>query len=183
MLQVGIPTRVSFQSTLPARGATIYRVYGHGPENISIHAPRTGSDKRQRCAAMQRIKFQSTLPARGATLALDIDKDVDFDFNPRSPHGERLVTAAQLNQLSAFQSTLPARGATFLLRKKVCKKSHFNPRSPHGERPVDIFDGVCQLVFQSTLPARGATWRCPKCREHRSISIHAPRTGSDILCP
>ena len=55
-----------FQSTLPARGAT--RSYkGFSPdERISIHAPRTGSDAR-------------LIPCTPAT----------WNFNPRSPHGER----------------------------------------------------------------------------------------------
>ena len=34
---------------------------------ISIHAPRTGSDDAARCADGRVCKFQSTLPARGAT--------------------------------------------------------------------------------------------------------------------
>mgnify|MGYP000760191180 CR=1 FL=1 len=56
-----------------------------------------------------------------------------------------------------FQSTLPARGATEL------------------QRFVEPL-----LQFQSTLPARGATGRphLPLCVA--AISIHAPRTGSDL---
>ena len=56
-----------------------------------------------------------------------------------------------------FQSTLPARGAT----------QGFKSRRAHAR-------------FQSTLPARGATvWR--RLLVHRcGISIHAPRTGSDL---
>ena len=34
------------------------------------------------------------------------------DFNPRSPHGERLATDEERAATEAFQSTLPARGAT-----------------------------------------------------------------------
>ncbi len=78
-----------FQSTLPARGATnIYdiickdfQISIHAPRTgsdpnlrwwksaykISIHAPRTGSDHAP-CASFCHIEpFQSTLPARGAT--------------------------------------------------------------------------------------------------------------------
>ena len=55
-----------FQSTLPARGATI-RVAALSPFiGISIHAPRTGSDTRSMCG--------------WSCLS---------NFNPRSPHGER----------------------------------------------------------------------------------------------
>ncbi len=63
--------RRSFQSTLPVRGATSYRLFFYAKiQVISIHAPRAGSDgalgKR---LAEQRI-FQSTLPVRGATQSL-----------------------------------------------------------------------------------------------------------------
>ena len=46
------------------------------------------------------------------------------DFNPRSPHGERLQVSEILFLIGGFQSTLPARGATkrFLLRQSRTKK-------------------------------------------------------------
>ena len=56
-----------FQSTLPARGATLFQYY-------------------QRYL----FQFQSTLPARGATWYLKLTDGREADFNPRSPHGERL---------------------------------------------------------------------------------------------
>ena len=56
----------------------------------------------------------------------------------------------------------------------------FNPRSPHGERPWEPPGVRPGDLFQSTLPARGATRRArPAERRNKSISIHAPRTGSD----
>ena len=67
-------------------GSTINR---QTPEVISIHAPRTGSD-RGRAWLVARAK----------------------NFNPRSPHGERLRSAFMVVSLVIFQSTLPARGAT-----------------------------------------------------------------------
>ena len=57
-----------------------------------------------------------------------------------------------------FQSTLPARGATQHIADYEDKHGDFNPRSPHGERPTAE----------------------PHQRHHRAISIHAPRTGSDV---
>ena len=80
---------------------------------ISIHAPRTGSDQ-----------------------ADGIPAPVVGDFNPRSPHGERLRIVHDDNGIQ-----------------------HFNPRSPHGER-------------QAPLTQQ---------KKSKVISIHAPRTGSDIL--
>ena len=63
------------------------RLAGH--RDISIHAPRMGSDR--------------TFLFTGRTA---------LNFNPRSPHGERLRAAGLNPILSAFQSTLPAWGAT-----------------------------------------------------------------------
>ena len=56
---------------------------------ISIHAPRAGSDSWMYLAFATYRRFQSTLPVRGATkllMMIDIKKS---DFNPRSPCGER----------------------------------------------------------------------------------------------
>ena len=169
---------------------------------ISIHAPRTGSDFDLYLRSKGKAKFQSTLPARGATLPRRappfppafqstlpargatqmrgrIVRGIS-DFNPRSPHGERLIArilcrarrkfqstlpargATKQPRATAqpvqFQSTLPARGATRQGRHDTTSSRHFNPRSPHGERPR----------------AGGRT------RRRKGISIHAPRTGSDV---
>ena len=91
-MDIFVSTMLIFQSTLPARGAT-GRPLGqlgeknyfnprspHGErlyqfanivdaDNISIHAPRTGSDFHERLTIKGCIRFQSTLPARGATAA------------------------------------------------------------------------------------------------------------------
>ena len=56
-----------FQSTHPARGATIGASPGAGGPCISIHAPREGCDIFLHCMAFWVAKFQSTHPARGAT--------------------------------------------------------------------------------------------------------------------
>ena len=42
------------------------------------------------CVSAQAI-FQSTLPARGATLSALMFARNARHFNPRSPHGERLI--------------------------------------------------------------------------------------------
>ncbi len=145
-----------FQSTLPARGATRALNVGLAVGSISIHAPRTGSDRCRRRT--------TPLPQY---------------FNPRSPHGERRSWASPPPPSTRFQSTLPARGAT---RRSVqlggqlphfnprsphgerqdgrtpgMEANNFNPRSPHGERPPAGDERGGGMAFQSTLPARGAT--------------------------
>ena len=169
-----------FQSTLPARGAT--RWFGRSPktQDISIHAPRTGSDAAgeaffrhlqisihaprtgsdqpatEPCASAN--IFQSTLPARGATRP-----------QPADAHGSR------------FQSTLPARGATGPPGRTTALRSDFNPRSPHGER---------QPKPPPLRGLRNFNPRSPHGERHSiidyqsagfTISIHAPRTGSDVV--
>ena len=104
---------------------------------ISIHAPRTGSDHLTIQLFQRGGGFQSTLPARGAT-----------PLRTNDPHRE-----------SPFQSTLPARGATIVTGTHTGHARHFNPRSPHGERHFCSSNAVAAVIFQSTLPARGATTR------------------------
>ena len=172
---------VQFQSTLPARGATAGAT---SPDNT------TG-------------RFQSTLPARGATASSSSSAAMASHFNPRSPHGERRRRFVFPLSGRVFQSTLPARGATnqkqrqnsaiaisihaprtgsdpLGARRHGRRPYDFNPRSPHGERQPEPAQLNPETEFQSTLPARGATRERPKTATKKEISIHAPRTGSDV---
>ena len=147
---------------------------------ISIHAPRTGSD-------LSRNAFWICAK----------------NFNPRSPHGERQTGSENHLRDTTFQSTLPARGATganvgnmrtskkfqsTLPARGATRSSgsprhsarNFNPRSPHGERPE--YDALTdeQRSISIHAPRTGSDDR--HCRPRRPacpISIHAPRTGSD----
>ena len=148
-------------------------------QEISIHAPRTGSDFRDGEVLSAEQLFQSTLPARGATAIcwtslwgwifqstlpargatiLRLRQHLRHRISIHAPRtGSDVFVLSQLRRLRIFQSTLPARGAT-------CRKTR----------------NALPAAFQSTLPARGATpcvhgW----CRRY-DISIHAPRTGSDL---
>ena len=56
-----------FQSTPPARGATLRTVPSCGLPCISIHAPREGGDRGRCSRSGATTGFQSTPPARGAT--------------------------------------------------------------------------------------------------------------------
>ena len=104
---------LQFQSTLPARGATLERVHQVVHDVISIHAPREGSD---RYIASQFNGFFSIsihAPREGSDLIPPPVRKQQKDFNPRSPRGERLVYEAAQLCAHLFQSTLPARGATY----------------------------------------------------------------------
>ena len=53
--------------------------------NISIHAPREGSDLHRTIHPGIDSRFQSTLPVRGATKATLEAMLPEQNFNPRSP--------------------------------------------------------------------------------------------------
>ena len=175
-----LPARTSFQSTLPARGATENLIVeGHG-RLISIHAPRTGSD------LMLSGYFYS-----------------HYNFNPRSPHGERLADSHSRMRRMIFQSTLPARGATRGGGDDVGRVAAISIHAPRtgSDAVADALEAMSEgisihaprtgsdtrtawrtpprFLFQSTLPARGATTGLSITGSTETISIHAPRTGSD----
>ena len=152
------------------------------------------------------VSFQSTLPARGATVANHIFLRFLQNFNPRSPHGERLPNLRWWK--SAYKISIhaprtgsdesrhsrqrhkapisihaPRTGSDTDKRRLDGHEEHFNPRSPHGERhTVPPFRRFIS-IFQSTLPARGATKKNHDSSRTTLISIHAPRTGSDVRQP
>ena len=79
--------------------------------NISIHAPRTGSDGIVASYRALGFEFQSTLPARGATDQHEI-----------------------LHRLRLISIHAPRTGSDWMDNDYDQHPEHFNPRSPHGER-------------------------------------------------
>ena len=99
-------------------------------------------------------------------------------FNPRSPHGERQMQneAIKATVISIHAPRMGSDEASPYIGSSVL---YFNPRSPHGERPKMSRGEILIMTFQSTLPAWGATLYQYLRRHLDSISIHAPRMGSD----
>ena len=124
---------------------------------ISIHAPRAGSDFYRRLVLVAGNIFQSTLPVRGATWMGNEDC-----------------------YAKAFQSTLPVRGATGRFDSDDKGSQHFNPRSPCGERPISPKSSTAIMTHFNPRSPCGER-RLPNRRINYStkISIHAPRAGSD----
>ena len=144
-----------FQSTLPVRGATQGTTDADGEPEISIHAPRAGSDATCSPPTHSLTHFNPRSPCGERRFASAVRCRVPH-FNPRSPCGERRVLRFSANPPLAFQSTLPVRGATvasWFIKFTVGISIHapragsdsrrrgrspvhrdFNPRSPCGER-------------------------------------------------
>ena len=167
-----------FQSTLPVRGATRVLFWRQRNGDISIHAPRAGSD--QRAENVDHVRVISIHAPRAGSDRVIIPVDgPGGDFNPRSPCGERPgvywvihgnipfqstlpVRGATTYQpalilRTTFQSTLPVRGATLGNDLDYSLRAYFNPRSPCGERQYPSGSRLTFNQFQSTLPVRGAT--------------------------
>ena len=172
----------SFQISIhaPREGSDTRKHPAGKIQTISIHAPREGSDYNGVKQLPQTMLFLSTLPARGATRTQTVTPPA----------------------ASKFLSTLPARGATDLDAVAEDFRHDFYPRSPRGERRhlrlyrgrpagflstlpargatrTAVYNTTAEL-FLSTLPARGATTRNPEKVRAAYISIHAPREGSDV---
>ena len=121
--------QLEFQSTLPVWGATHHDELVQTAVQISIHAPRVGSDGFLLPGSIPQLHFNPRSPCgeRRAARAGGVQQK---HFNPRSPCGERPRTAADLPLTAAFQSTLPVWGATdgSLPRRAIKKISIHAPR-------------------------------------------------------
>ena len=148
---------ITFLSTLSLRRATYPGRHPNAGGIISIHALLAESDPH---CYKQTAYF--------------------FYFYPRSPCGERRLTAQAAAGHRKFLSTLSLRRATLNNpRNKIDKKlflstlslrrateywvggygtaNNFYPRSPCGERPYGRINDISRLIFLSTLSLRRAT--------------------------
>ena len=90
----------TFQSTLPAWGATFYATMQRKGGCISIHAPRVGSDRRSETVSAHKRHFNPRSP-RGERPGGSAAKGAERKhFNPRSPRGERpqVIGAAKTSE-------------------------------------------------------------------------------------
>mgnify|MGYP006972855509 CR=1 FL=1 len=148
---------LTFQPTLPARGATSVcvrccvpacnfnprsphgerplhaggRRAGHGDFNPrSPHGERRA--ERLRHHGNQGISTHA--PRTGSDTALSTASRVRLTFQPTLPARGATIKRVETALAKRFQPTLPARGATSAPRQGKRHAPYFNPRSPHGER-------------------------------------------------
>ena len=139
-----------------------------------------GSDNRPPYYALYYIIFQSTLPAGGATVR-PLRQAACTRFQSTLPVGG--ATSFPYCNVGLFRISIhaPRRGSDGISVGSWYLIGDFNPRSPHGERHAGR-DLVCRhYIFQSTLPAWGATSNTIPVMQVSTISIHAPRMGSDHI--
>ena len=172
-----------FQSTLPARGATLFAL--SSTLRCDNFNPRSPHGERP-SSSSQSFRIPS-------------------NFNPRSPHGERRLFvgfAAEDSFISIhaprtgsdaavfpapaspsrFQSTLPARGATQLCSDaggSLCISIHA-PRTG-SDSAGNADDGTAAISIHAPRTGSDCGGSGFLARVEL-ISIHAPRTGSDTAC-
>ena len=149
------------------------------PLTISIHAPRTGSDYRLATHPARR-EISIHAPRTGSDGLQRRKPDGGADFNPRSPHGERLRAYRAAQFVAQISIHAPRTGSDISARTGRGQLINFNPRSPHGERPCrhrPRLDG--QQDFNPRSPHGERQLVCLQFNVSE-ISIHAPRTGSDF---
>ena len=171
---------LEFQSTLPARGATL-SPSGSVISSVDFN-PRSPHGERPAagCCSYRWKYFNPRSPHGERHYVMSQTQFTYFNFNPRSPHGERHYVMSQtqftyfnfnprsphgerrnLLRIACHEHNIsihaPRTGSDGIWSENVPMALNFNPRSPHGERHVGLRHMPHVQAFQSTLPARGAT--------------------------
>ena len=168
---------------------------------ISTLAPLAGSDALRRSRASGASGFQPSLPLRGATrrhraprarrgistLAPLAGSDhtiallgyLFFDFNPRSPCGERPHWMCEACRDQGFQPSLPLRGATEAQVKRRDGEWISTLAPLAGSDIPDVLNHYIDPI--STLaPLAGSDTISSCCTPTECISTLAPLAGSDF---
>ena len=153
-------------------------------ENISIHAPREGSDMRARGTSSSILTFLSTLPARGATInitpAMQAETPISIHAPREGSDGQKPLQPGPADGISIHA---PREGSDRTISGRGFAGVDFYPRSPRGERLGWQADGHPLAAISIHAPREGSdpvTGYGIWCG--RLISIHAPREGSDARC-
>gem|GEM_PF-1051044 len=193
----------TFQSAPPSRAATTAGLYTGETGSVSIRAALTGGDRQTFERLVNSVKFQSAPPSRAATLHGSGRPALRESFNPRRPHGRRLLKGGGACRAVEFQSAPPSRAATdgqvagrgeacVSIRAALTGGDDLQRRS----LMVDLCcvsiraaltggDGalcsihVFRIWFQSAPPSRAATLDTIKAAHQAAVSIRAALTGGD----
>ena len=145
-----------FQSTLPVRGATFGFDSRAAPKDISIHAPREGSDR-----ALWAVESMGTIsihaPREGSDAPGGEDRQADAVFQSTLPVRGATQETGDRRPRSIISIHAPREGsdATACAVSRPTIISIHAPREGSDRRRRSCADGAER--FQSTLPVRGAT--------------------------
>ena len=143
---------MQFQSTHPARGATIASFAFFFVALISIHAPREGCDP-EGGRAILTTGFKTHPPGVGGDL-LPITIFLGFlNFNPRTPRGVRPRFRRRGSPSCYISIHAPREGCD---KSQTLASSffiaHFNPRTPRGVRRTPLSVSNSPIHFNPRTP-------------------------------
>ncbi len=148
-------------------------------EDISIHAPRTGSDFPRGCFCRHRM-ISIHAPRTGS----DFPRGCFCRHRMISIHAPRTGSDKCLDdsciQRRAFQSTLPARGAT-QQNYKIHLLVSISIHAPRTGSDLMQYLSSGFFIISIHAPRTGSDFVIYCTNNSPTISIHAPRTGSDDL--
>ena len=194
----------SFQSTPPARGATVAQPVVLPAVPISIHAPREGGDQSRRPHRPRRRNFNPRPPRGGRPVTVRAWICIPY-FNPRPPRGGRHMTIDVLASWKAISIHAPREGGdppVWIAQPETGISIHA-PREGGDDMLVWL---VWKLTISIHAPREGGDRRHRQGRQRRrnfnprpprggrrqgrrcgwppaQISIHAPREGGDAAEP
>ena len=161
-------------------GATQGRTLAGVLLDISIHAPRVGSDS-IKCQLWPHFwKFQSTLPVWGATQRASCRGSLPRWISIHAPRvGSDLVHVGLL-LFCDISIHAPRVGSDSFQWNRIANQLEISIHAPRvGSDNTQTRREKKQRQFQSTLPVWGATYTITVKKYEEDISIHAPRVGSD----
>ena len=101
-------------------------------------------------------------------------------FNPRSPYGERPVCVARPVEGAGISIHAPLTGSDDTVLIMLYSGWNFNPRSPYGERlRLPLLLNLLRY-FNPRSPYGERLCASTELYSIKTISIHAPLTGSDL---
>ena len=147
-----------FQSTHPARGATVLALLREGrPVLISIHAPREGCDFMEVNRILMGLNISIHAPREGCD-----------------------VTQGGYALREGISIHAPREGCDHRLpRPQRPPPWYFNPRTPRGVRHLSHQRRLLQVNFNPRTPRGVRLWSREGGGKIVVISIHAPREGCD----
>ena len=150
--------RPEFQSTPPARGATLFRFhFCFSYDKFQSTPPARGATWYITASPPDTPRFQSTPPARGATRGNRSAAVFLERFQSTPPARGATSSVATVTPTAAISIHAPREGGDAEVPHHSDEYTDFNPRPPRGGRHNDKIHGLHTTPFQSTPPARGAT--------------------------
>ena len=117
----------------PRTGSDLEPISKHKKHLISIHAPRTGSDNFCKSACLSASDFNPRSP-HGERLPREICEPVPVPISIHAPRtgSDRYHFFRRLSNVISIHA--PRTGSDAATHSDRRSQSDFNPRSPHGER-------------------------------------------------